>query len=165
DYPRLASISLCTRSLVRPSIPHFVCSNTAISRDPRSREDITMLRSASASEPPAYLWRHECQYSMHGSHDSPQFVCFLVLSECIRKCSRGTNHVSNNMRLANANSKRLGIVDAGVHTGDEDEPVGGRRRKAAVLEVFYTTLRGHFYVLPKRRYGAGRRKGRGWRGR
>ncbi|MBE3050290.1 hypothetical protein IMZ48_48895 [Candidatus Bathyarchaeota archaeon] len=53
SYPRFFCMVLCTSSFVSPSMPHFVCLIMAISRVPRSWEDITMLRSASTAEPPA----------------------------------------------------------------------------------------------------------------
>ena len=71
------------------------------------------------------------------------------------------------MRLANADTERLGRVDAGVHAGDEDEVVGRRRGQAPVLEAGGVALRGGGDVLPEGRHGGGRRVGRqgsGWRG-
>lgn len=67
-------------------------------------------------------------------------------------------HVTNNMPLANANLKRLGSIDAGVHTGDEDELVGERRSENVVLEVARVALRSRCDVLPEGGHDTGRWK-------
>lgn len=71
--------------------------------------------------------------------------------------SRGKPHVADNMRLADADTKRLGRVDAGIHAGDEDELVGRGGGEAVVLEVARVALRGRCDVLPESGHGAGRR--------
>ena len=87
-------------------------------------------------------------------NSSPSTIVFILYSKGHRAGDRQT-YIPDDVRLANADTERLGRVDAGVHAGDEDKVVGRRRGQAPVLEAGGVALRGGGDVLPEGRHSGG----------